>query len=218
LQAWFAHVPGLKVVMPATPHDAKGLLIAAIEDDSPVVFIEHRWLYNIHGPVPPGVYRVPLGTSHVVHAGRDVTIAATSLMTLEAVRAAETLAEEGIDVEVVDIRTLNPFDEGPVLASVKKTGRLIVADTGSRSVGFAAEVVARVVEQGLSDLKRPPLRITLPDVPTPTTRALANYYYPLVHDLCAAARRLMDRPARPEPEIKPDAFLDVPDPGFTGPF
>jgi acetoin:2,6-dichlorophenolindophenol oxidoreductase subunit beta len=211
-------VPGLKVVMPATPYDAKGLLISAIEDDNPVVFIEHRWLYNIHGPVPEGVYRVPLGQAHVLRAGRDLTIAASSFMTLEAVRAADELAQEGIDAEIVDLRTLNPFDEAPVLASVRKTGRLIVADTGSRSVGFAAEVVARVAEQCLTDLKQPPVRLTLPDVPTPTTRALANYYYPLVHDLTAAARRLMGRPVRPEPEIKPEAFLDVPDPGFAGPF
>lgn len=218
LQAWFAHVPGLKVVMPATPHDAKGLLISAIEDDNPVVFIEHRWLYNIHGPVPEGVYRVPLGQPNVVRKGNDVTVAATSYMTLEAIRAADELAKEGIDVEVVDIRTLNPFDETLVLESVRKTGNLIVADTGSRSVGFAAEVVARVAEQCFDDLKAAPVRLTLPDVPTPTTRALSNYYYPLVHDIKAAARRLAGRAAKPAPTIEPDAFLDVPDPSFTGPF
>jgi len=218
LQSWFAHVPGLKVVMPATPHDAKGLLISAIEDNNPVVFIEHRWLYGVHGPVPEGLYRVPLGRSTVLRAGHDVTIAAVSYMTLEAMRAADELAREGVDVEIVDIRTLNPFDEAPVLESVRKTGRLIVADTGWRSVGFAAEVIARVSEQCLGDLRHPPIRITLPDVPTPTTRALANYYYPLVSDIAAAARRLSGRPPRLEPEIKPDAFLDVPDPTFTGPF
>ncbi len=218
LQAWFAHVPGLKVVMPATPHDAKGLLISAIEDDNPVVFIEHRWLYSIHGPVPEGVYRVPLGQPNVLRRGRDVTVAATSYMTLEAVRAADELAKEGLELEVVDIRTLNPFDPTLVLESVRKTGRLIVADTGWRSVGFAAEVVARVVEHGLGDLKEPPVRLTLPDLPTPTTRALSNYYYPLMRDIAAAARRLAGRPPKPEPEIKPDALLDVPDPTFTGPF
>jgi len=218
LQSWFAHVPGLKVVMPATPHDAKGLLISAIEDNNPVVFIEHRWLYGVHGPVPEGLYRVPLGRSTVLRAGKDVTIAAVSYMTLEAMRAADELAREGVDVEIMDIRTLNPFDEAPVLESVRKTGRLIVADTGWRSVGFAAEVIARVSEQCLGDLRHPPIRITLPDVPTPTTRALANYYYPLVSDIAAAARRLSGRPPRLEPEIKPDAFLDVPDPTFTGPF
>ncbi len=218
LQAWFAHVPGLKVVMPATPHDAKGLLISAVEDNNPVVFIEHRWLYNIHGPVPEGLYRVPIGPPNILRRGTDVTIAASSYMTLEAVRATEELAKEGIEVEVVDIRTLNPFDETVVLESVRKTGHLIVADTGCRSVGFAAEVVSRVAERGLRDLKQPPIRITLPDVPTPTTRALANYYYPLVEDIAAAARRLTGRPAKPAPEIKPDALLDVPDPTFTGPF
>jgi pyruvate dehydrogenase E1 component beta subunit len=218
LQAWFAHVPGLKVVMPATPYDAKGLLISAIEDNNPVVFIEHRWLYGIHGPVPEGLYRVPLGQSHVLRPGRHVTVAAASYMTLEAVRAAQELAEEGIELEIVDLRTLNPFDETPVIASVAKTGRLIVADTGWRSVGFAAEVVARVAEQSLGALKEPPVRLTLPDLPTPTTRALANYYYPLVHDITAAARRLMGRPPRLAPEIKPDDLLDVPDPNFTGPF
>jgi pyruvate dehydrogenase E1 component beta subunit len=218
LQGWFAHVPGLKVVMPATPHDAKGLLIAAIEDNNPVVFIEHRWLYNIHGPVPEGIYRVPLGQPNILRRGRHVTVASVSHMTLEAVRAADELASEGIELEVVDIRTLNPFDETLIIESVRKTGHLIVADTGWRSVGFAAEVVSRVAEQCLGDLKRPPIRVTLPDLPAPTTRALSNYYYPLVHDISAAARRLVGRPMRPEPEIKPDAFLDVPDPLFRGPF
>ena len=218
LQAWFAHVPGLKVVMPATPYDAKGLLISAIEDDNPVVFIEHRWLYNIHGPVPEGLYRVPLGRPNVLRPGRHVTVAATSYMTLEASRAADELAREGVELEIVDVHTLNPFDETPVLESVRKTGRLIVADAGWRSVGFAAEVVTRVVEQCLGDLEEPPVRITLPDLPTPTTRALSNYYYPLVRDITAAARRLTGRPPKPEPEIKPEAFLDVPDATFSGPF
>jgi acetoin:2,6-dichlorophenolindophenol oxidoreductase subunit beta len=211
-------VPGLKVVMPATPHDAKGLLISAIEDDNPVVFIEHRWLYNIHGPVPEGMYRVPLGRPNVLRPGRHVTVVATSYMTLEASRAADELAGEGLELEIVDVHTLNPFDETPVLESVRKTGRLIVADAAWRSVGFAAEVVARVVEQCLGDLQQPPVRITLPDLPTPTTRALSNYYYPLVRDITAAARRLAGRPPKPEPEIKPEAFLDVPDASFSGPF
>jgi len=218
LQAWFAHVPGLKVVMPATPYDAKGLLISAIEDDNPVVFIEHRWLYNIHGPVPEGLYRVPLGRPNVLRPGRHVTVVATSYMTLEASRAADELAREGVELEIVDVHTLNPFDETPVLESVRKTGRLIVADAGWRSVGFAAEVVTRVVEQCLADLQAPPVRITLPDLPTPSTGALPNYYYPLVRDIAAAARRLAGRPPKREPEIKPDALLDVPDATFTGPF
>jgi pyruvate dehydrogenase E1 component beta subunit len=147
LQAWFAHVPGLKVVMPATPHDAKGLLIASIEDDNPVIFIEHRWLYGMSGQVPEGHYTVPLGQARVARTGRDLTIAATSYMTLEALRAAERLAEEGIDVEVVDVRTLKPLDETTILGSVKKTGRLIVADTGWKTMGIGAEIVARAAEE-----------------------------------------------------------------------
>lgn len=218
LHAWFAHVPGLKVVMPATPHDAKGLLISAIEDNNPVVCIEHRWLYGIHGPVPEGYYRVPLGQPNILRRGKHVTVVAGSYMTLEAVRAADELLKEGLEVEVIDLRTLNPFDETPIIESVRKTGNLIVADTGWRSVGFAAEVLSRVAEQCLGDLKAPPIRLTLPDLPTPTTRALTNYYYPLVHDIVAAARRVAGRPARPAPEITPEAFLDVPDPSFTGPF
>ena len=197
LQSWFAHVPGLKVIMPATPYDAKGLLIAAIEDDSPVVCIEHRWLYNIDGPVPEGVYRVPIGPPKILRSGRDVSIAATSYMSFEAMRAAQLLSEEGIDAEVLDVHSLNPLDAAPILESVRKTGNLIVADTGWRSFGVAAEIVSRVVEGAFGDLKNAPVRIALPDVPTPTTRALANYYYPGVHDILAAARRLTGRPSRP---------------------
>lgn len=218
LQSWFAHVPGLKVIMPATPYDAKGLLISAIEDDGPVVCLEHRWLYSIHGNVPEGHYKVPMGPAAVLREGSDVTIAATSYMTLEAVKAADRLAEEGISAEVLDLHTLNPFDAAPILESVKKTGRLIAADTGCRNVGFAGEVVARVVEDGLRDLKEAPVRITLPDLPTPTTRALSNYYYPQPDDIVVAARRLMGRPDGERRQIRPEDFLDVPDASFTGPF
>jgi acetoin:2,6-dichlorophenolindophenol oxidoreductase subunit beta len=218
LQSWFAHVPGLKVIMPATPHDAKGLLISAIEDDNPVVCIEHRWLYNIQGPVPEGYYRVPIGPANVLRQGSDVTIASTSYMTFEAMRAAKQLAGEGIEAEIVDIRTLNPLNEEPILASVRKTGRLIVCDTGWRSVGFAAEIVSRTAERAFHELKAPPIRITLPDLPTPTTRALANYYYPLMHDICVAARQLAGAAEVPGPVIRPEDFLDVPDQSFFGPF
>lgn len=216
LQAWFAHVPGLKVIMPATPRDAKGMLIAAIEDDDPVVCIEHRWLYGISGPVPEGSYRVPLGEPTMVVPGDDVTLVSTSYMTLEATRAAEQLARDGVSVEVIDVRTLNPFDHTLVVESVRRTGRLIVADTGARSVGFAAEVLARVAESGVS-LRAAPMRLTLPDVPTPTTRALANRFYPTVTDIVVAAHRLMGREI-PSPSVGEDDLLDVPDSSFTGPF
>jgi len=215
LQAWFAHVPGLKVVMPTTPHDAKGLLVASVEDDSPVVFIEHRWLYNISGPVPEGLYRVPIGSARLMRPGTDITIVGTSYMALEAFRAAERLAEVGVSAEVIDVRSLRPWDETTILASVGKTKRLVVTDTGWATVGFSAEVVARVAEAGLP-LVTPPRRVCLPDCPTPTSPALAAHYYPRAVDLATAAARMCGVSAeivdhRPVP-------LDVPDTSFTGPF
>jgi pyruvate dehydrogenase E1 component beta subunit len=216
LQAWFAHVPGLKVVMPATPHDAKGLLIAAVEDDNPVMFLEHRWLYNISGPVPEGHYTVPIGKARVVREGTDVTIVAVSYMTLEAIRAAEMLARHGISAEVIDIRSLRPWDEERVLDSVRRTSHLLVADHAWKALGFSAEVLAAVAEAGVP-LKSPPRRVCLPDWPAPTSPALAAGYYPRAVDIEAAAARMfgIDPPETHEPPAIP---LDVPDMSFTGPF
>ena len=219
LQAWFGHVPGLKVVMPTTAYDAKGLLIASIEDNNPVIFIEHRWLHNIAGYVPPGVYRVPLGQGKIVRAGHDLTIVATSYMVLESLRAAEMLAASGVSAEVLDLRTLKPLDEGLVLESVRKTGNLIMTDTGWTTGGVGAEVIARVAEKAFANLKNPPVRVALPDCPTPTSPALANHYYPRAVHLAAAARRMLGLAV--EERLFQEAVpipLDVPDKGFTGPF
>ncbi|MBI4505445.1 MAG: alpha-ketoacid dehydrogenase subunit beta [Chloroflexi bacterium] len=219
LQAWFAHVPGLKVVMPATPYDAKGLLIASVEDDSPVIFIEHRWLHNIVGHVPEGLYRVPIGEARVVREGRDLTIVAMSYMTLEALRAAELLRADGVEAEIVDVRTVRPLDEALILASVRKTGRAVALDTSWKTAGFAAEIVARIAEEVFADLKAPPRRAALPECPTPTTPALANRYYPRAADIAAAARELLG--VAPDGALAVPATglpLDVPDPSFTGPF
>lgn len=219
LQAWFSHVPGLKVVMPATPHDAKGLLIASIEEDNPVIFIEHRWLYNVSGPVPAGWYQVPLGKAKVVREGSDLTITATSYMTLEALRAAETLAEEGIRAEVIDVRTLNPLDEALIMESVARTGRLLVADTAWKNVGFSAEIVARVAEKAFPYLKSAPCRVALPDCPAPTAPELSRYFYPRAAHVAAAARRMIGLSGDGRmAELAPAVPLDVPDPSFTGPF
>jgi pyruvate dehydrogenase E1 component beta subunit len=217
LQSWFAHVPGLRVVMPSTPQDAKGLLISAVEDDNPVVFIEHRWLHNVSGSVPEGLYRVPLGESRLLRRGRDVTIVAFSYAALEAHRAAEELARDGIDAEVIDPRSLRPFDGGPILESVRKTGRLIVADTSWKHAGFSAEVVARVAEEGVA-LKCPPRRIGLPECPTPTSPALAAHFYPGVADLVAAACEMVQGRRVVRPPVDLSVHHDVPDPSFTGPF
>jgi pyruvate dehydrogenase E1 component beta subunit len=219
LHAWFAHVPGLKVIMPATPYDAKGLLIGAIEDDAPVVFLEHRWLYNVHGPVPAGHYSLPLDGPALYRRGTDVTIVASPYMTLEAAKAAQKLAADGIDAEIIDLRVLNPLDDRLILESVARTGRLVVCDHATLTGGFAGEIVARVVEQALDKLKHPPIRVTLPDLPTPTTRALSNYLYPTVGHIVAAARKTLGLAARdPFADIGPADRLDVPDSSFTGPF
>lgn len=219
LHAWFAHVPGLKVVLPTSPQDAKGLLIASIEDNNPVVFIEHRWLHNLTGWVPEGVYRLQLGKAKIVREGKDVTIVAASYMTVESLRAADKLAEEGIAAEIIDLRTLSPLDTALIVKSVRKTGRLVVADTGCKSFGSGAEIVARVAEEALGHLKCPPVRVGLPDCPAPTAPALANAYYPLPVHLVAAARRMMGLSmAASSTSFEATEPLDVPDLTFAGPF
>jgi len=219
LQAWFAHVPGLKVVMPSTPYDAKGLLIASVEDDNPVIFFEHRWLHTIVGAVPEGLYRVPLGRARVIRSGSDLTIVATSYMTLEAIRAADLLTCQGISAEVIDLRTVQPLDDATILESVSRTGRLMTVDTSWKSFGVGAEIIARVTEAALDRLKAPPRRVALPDSPTPTTRALADVYYPRAGEIVDAARGMLGRsPAVTDAQVDPRIPLDVPDPSFTGPF
>lgn len=219
LQAWFAHVPGLKVVMPSTPYDVKGLLISSLYDNNPVIFMEHRWLYDIAGYVPEGIYHVPIGKANISKEGEDLTIVATSYMTLEALWAAEILFREGIRVEVIDLRTLKPLDEGLILNSIEKTGRLIVADTGWKTLGFGAEIIARVAEEKLMSLKCPPYRIGLPDCPTPTTLGLARYYYPGAGEIVKAAKKMLGLNIE---EVALDRTasvpLDIPNINYTGPF
>ncbi len=179
LQSVFAHIPGLKVVMPSRPHDAKGLLISAIRDNNPVIFLEHRWLYWTEGDVPLSSYTVPLGKSHILRAGRDVTIVATSWMNVEASKAAEILSEKhGVEAEIIDVRTIYPLDEVPIMKSVTKTGQCIVADYDWEFCGFSAEIAARVAEKCFNRLKSPVKRIAFPHVLTPTTRPLENAFYP----------------------------------------
>ena len=219
LQSWFAHVPGLRVVMPVTPHDAKGLLISSIEDDNPVIFMEHRWLYAISDHVPEGLYRIPLGRARIVRQGHDVSIVATSYMVLDAIRAAEKLSESGIQAEVIDLRSLRPLDDATILQSVRKTGRLVMADTGWKAFGASAEILALVAEKALGDLKAPPIRVALPDSPTPTSPALSDHFYPGPGQIAAAILGMFGR----EPhgslfDVLKGRRLDQPDPSFTGPF
>jgi len=218
IQSWFAHIPGLKVVMPTTPYDAKGLLISSIEDNNPVIFIEHRWLYNISGTVPEEYYQVPLGKARIAKEGKDVTIASVSYMTLEAMRAAEMLATKGISAEIIDIRSLKPLDSETIVKSVKKTGRLVVADTGWLSGGISAEIIAKVTEQAFSQLKCPPGRIALPDGPTPTSQELSKYYYPRAIHIASSILKMLGHSPENIKETETNIPFDVPDTTFKGPF
>jgi pyruvate/2-oxoglutarate/acetoin dehydrogenase E1 component len=222
LESWFAHIPGLKVIMPTTPFDAKGLLISSVEDNNPVIFVEHRWLYNITGEVPEGIYRVPIGQARIALSGADITIATASYMTLESIRAADYLARSGVSVEVVDIRTLRPLDDDLILASVKKTGHLIIVDSSNVTGGIGAEVAARVAEKAFTDLKSPIKRIGLPDCPGPTSPGLTQFYYPRATHIIRAVKdvlKLKGTKTDDEFELSDNAVPhDVPDKFFTGPF
>lgn len=191
LEAWAAHVPGLKVVMPATPADAKGLLKSAIRDDNPVLFIEDMILYFVPGPVPEEEYLTPLGKAQVKREGRDVTVVTWSKMLGVALKGASLLAEEGIDVEVVDLRTLSPMDKETLVASVRKTGRLVVLHEATRTGGFAGEVCAVVSEEAFSSLKAPFRRVTGPDIPVPCSPPLERFYIPDEKALMAAVQEIM---------------------------
>ena len=218
LQALFAHVPGLKVVMPTTPFDAKGMMISAIESDDPVVCLEHRWLYGIRDEVPPDHYRVPLDRARVMRSGTDVTLIGVSYMTLECLTAAEMLAGVGISAEVIDLRSIRPLDLETILDSVNRTGRLLTVDNGHVAGGISAEIAASVVERSFDRLVAAPERIGFPDHPTPTTHALADGYYPLPHEIAETAARLVGTEQSFDPVDRGERRLDQPDPAYQGPF
>jgi pyruvate dehydrogenase E1 component beta subunit len=192
LENWFVHVPGLKVVMPSNPYDAKGLLIAAIEDDNPVIFVEHKLLYRTKGHVPEEMYRVPLSQSAVVREGRDLTVVATSLMVQRALEAAETLSAEGIELEIIDPRTLNPLDEAPIVQSVSKTGKALVVHEAVKTGGFGGELVARIMESEAFDyLDAPVRRLAGLEIPIPYNRTLEHHTVPQVDNIVAEARKIV---------------------------
>ena len=191
LENWFVHVPGLKVVMPSTPADAKGLLLGAIEDPNPVIFVEHKLLYRVKGEVPEGYYTLPLSRSQVKRKGRDVTIVATSLMVPRALEAATQLAAEGIEVEVVDPCTLKPLDSDPIVRSVAKTGRVLIVHEACKTGGFGGELAAVIAESEAFDFLDAPIRrLAGLDIPVPYNRELERRMVPQVDDIATAARRL----------------------------
>ena len=192
LEAWFAHVPGLKVLQPSTPHDAKGLLLAAIDDPNPVLIFEHKLLYKTKGPVPAEAYRVPIGKAAVRRAGRDLTIVGTSIMSIRAAAVAGRLAGEGIDSEVIDLRSLRPIDFATIAASVRKTHRLLIVYEGVKIMGIGAEISAMIAESDAFDyLDAPIARLGGADSPLPYNPVLEKAAVPQEDDIVAAARRLV---------------------------
>jgi pyruvate dehydrogenase E1 component beta subunit len=189
--AIFAHFPGLKVVSPGTPADAKGLLKAAIRDNDPVMFIEHAAMYQVKGEVPEGDYTVPIGVSKVQREGSDVTIVSYCRGLQLSMQAAEQLASEGINAEVVDLRTLRPLDMGPVVESFKKTNRAVVVEEGWRSYGVGAEIVSRLYEQAFDYADAPIKRVAQKEVPLPYNRALEQSALPQVADVLAAVKEVL---------------------------
>ena len=190
LEAWAVHVPGLKVVMPSTPADVKGLLKSAIRDDNPVLFVENKTLYALKGEVPDGEHLVPLGQADVKRAGTDVTVVALSAMVHPALEAAELLAREGISVEVLDPRTLSPLDRTALLASVAKTGRLVIVHEAWGPCGVGAEIAAIVAEASLGSLKAPVRRVTPPFTPVPFSPPMERFWRPDAGRIAAAVRQV----------------------------
>jgi acetoin:2,6-dichlorophenolindophenol oxidoreductase subunit beta len=191
LEAWVAHCPGLKVVMPSTPADAKGLLKSAIRDENPVIFIEDMTLYFVPGPVPEDEYLTPIGKAEVKRLGKDVTVVTWSKMLGVALRAAVQLEQDGVEVEVVDLRTLVPLDKETILSSVRKTGRLVVLHEATRTGGFAGEISAVVMEEAFSNLKAPFRRVTGPDIPVPASPPLERFYIPNEERLIRAVKEIL---------------------------
>lgn len=191
IQGILLGVPGLKIVMPSTPYDAKGLLLSAILDNNPVCVFEHRWLMKKDGVVPDGMYRVPIGKGIYRRRGSDVTIVGASHAIELGMQAATQLAAEGIEAEVIDLRTIKPLDEQIVLESLRKTGRIVVVDTAWMKGGVCAEIGCLAAEKGFADLKAPVVRIGLPDVPTPAGYTLEQFYYPDSDRISKAARQLV---------------------------
>jgi pyruvate/2-oxoglutarate/acetoin dehydrogenase E1 component len=190
LESWFAHVPGLKVVMPATPYDVKGLLKASIRDDNPILFIENKALYALKGEIPEEEYLIPIGKADVKRAGKDVTVVATSRMVHQSLEAAKVLSNEGIDVEVIDLRTVNPLDKETIFKSVEKTSKLVIAHEAVKAFGIGAEIAAMVCEEMIDCLDAPVLRVGAPFVPVPFN--LENFYLPNSGDVIKAVKKVLE--------------------------
>ncbi|NGX63676.1 MAG: Pyruvate dehydrogenase E1 component subunit beta [Candidatus Anoxychlamydiales bacterium] len=224
IHSMLAHIPGLKIVMPSNPYDAKGLLVSAVKDNNPVIFIEHRWLHNIEGFVPEDIYEVEIGKAKKISTGNDITIISLSNMTFEAWKAVSSLEKENISVDLIDVRSVKPLDKDMILESVKKTGKVIIVDPDWKTLGFSSEIMALICEEAFSYLKKPPVRITYPDRFVPTSWTLSNFYYPSSKEIEIKALELMDKNSfaaelkKKLEKMRSSQPLDTPDKNFKGPF
>ena len=214
LHSFFAHVPGLKVVMPTTPNDARGLLISAIRDNNPVIFLEHRFLYDVVDEVDEEAEPIPIGKSSVLKRGKDLTVVSTSWMNVEAMEAARILAKRKIQIEIIDPRTISPLDIEPIVKSVAKTGHLIVADYDWINCGFGAEVAAEISEKCFGKLKTPITRLGFAPTPCPCTRPLEDIYYPTAIDIIRTVEKKLDLS---ETDLSGETFYTYEN-KFKGPF
>ena len=217
LESWFGHIPGLKVVMPATPYDAKGLLISAIEDNNPVIYLEHRWLHNTFGEVPKKAYSTPIGKAQILNKGSDITIVSHSYMTLEALKAVKHLKKYGVNCELLDLRSIRPLDIESIISSVEKTKKILVVDNGWMHFGVSSEIISIVGERLSTSLVTNPKRIGIEDVPIPSTRALAKYVYPTPVKIIKEVTNILEIDI-PKGDEEENILSDVPDSSFTGPF
>lgn len=217
LEPIFAHVPGLKVVAPSTPSDAKGMLIAAVQDDDPVIFFEHRWLHGTIGRVAAGPSLVNPFKARIAREGKDVTIVSYSYMVVECLIAAKALADVGINAEVLDLRSIRPLDIESVRASVKKTRKLVVVDNGWSAFGVGGEIISNIIEKDVNAFDKAPKRLGVSDVPIPSTRALANLCYPSARSIVKCIGELFNTPVDDVIFMLPEV-ADTPNHAFKGPF
>ena len=220
LHSWFAHIPGLKVVMPSTPQDAKGMLLEAIFDPNPVVFLEHRWLHNSKGCVPLNDYRIPFGVAKILQSGTDITIVGMSYLTAEARRAVDYLSKFKISCELIDLRSLKPIDWDAIKNSVAKTGRLLVLDSGYTTGSLAGEIVAKIAMESFEFLKSAPVRLAMPDIPEPASFGLTKGFYISAKEIVESILEIMKINSSSIIENAPaeDFLHDVPGAWFKGPF
>ncbi len=220
LESIFAHIPGLKIVCPSTPLNAKGLLISSIEDNNPVIFFEHRWLHVMKGDVPKNYYKLPIGKAAVLNKGKDITIISSSYMVIECLRSSKILENYSINVEIVDLQSLRPLDIKTIMKSVKKTKKVLVVDNGIISFGISAEIIAKIYENLKTDEKKKIIlkRIGMLDAPVPSSRELAKYNYPNYLTICKTVGKLLNKKLNNLNKYNTKTSSDQPNNKFMGPF